>query len=738
VTIPHTTAEHAGRPSRSEQDAGVRDRSLPILQVVLITALLFVFIKGWRHDLHVPIRFSSDALVFLMQSKSTLDNGWWWSNPMLGAPFEFHALAFPANTNLDQVIIWLVSRFTSSVGLCINVAWMIMVVLSGLTATWSVRLLGASRMGSLVAGTLFALSPFALYRNIDHFNLVIYLVPFPCAAALFLAAGRPPGHWLWKRSGMLLLIGCSLIGFDYAYYAFFACFFLTVGTLVGFVNHRDKRLLLAGAIFVAAISLCTAINLAPSLYTWHVEGKPIIVRDKGPAEAEVYGMKIRQLVSPVFRHSFPPFRRWTEKEAAAQFPLETENMISRLGLIGTIGFLGLLGLLFVPARVTQRDEGKNLLGAAQLNIAAILLATVGGFGSLFSLLVSPEIRAYNRICPFMGFFALASIALLMDLIFAPRTRQHIVAAALLLAIGLLDQSQAAVTLAPGAGIDSELRQLQSFFGQVERVLPNRAMVFQLPITVYLNDTGRARMQPYDHLKPYLASHKIHWSYPALSNRQVEWQQKAARLAPPTLVPYLKGQGFSAILIDRYGYEDQGRALVSEIRSVLNGNVLAENERYTVFDLRFAAGVTQSKSNPGAITQASAGPAPATVAFQACPGEPVMNIDSVGTTNVPAINMAHVQAGREFKVTGWAVDQDAKSVAAALDIMIDSTLFPSFYGIDREDVVAYFKQPAYLPSGFTALIPAGRLAKGRHALSIRIASARDKCYKQSRAIAIEIE
>ena len=46
-----------------------------------------------------------------MQSKSTVDNGWWWFNPMLGAPFGLDELAFPANSNVDQAIVWAVSRF---------------------------------------------------------------------------------------------------------------------------------------------------------------------------------------------------------------------------------------------------------------------------------------------------------------------------------------------------------------------------------------------------------------------------------------------------------------------------------------------------------------------------------------------------------------------------------------------------------------------------------------------------
>jgi len=46
-----------------------------------------------RHGfLRVPIRFSDDAVVFLAQIKSTVDHGWWWSNPSLAAPTAFNAL----------------------------------------------------------------------------------------------------------------------------------------------------------------------------------------------------------------------------------------------------------------------------------------------------------------------------------------------------------------------------------------------------------------------------------------------------------------------------------------------------------------------------------------------------------------------------------------------------------------------------------------------------------------------
>ena len=82
----------------------------------------------------------------------------------------------------------------------VNLTWaLLVVVLSGLSATWCLRMLGVSRASAFVAGTLFAFSPYALYRQVDHFSLVIYLVPFACAAALRLANGEPHQRWGRRR-----------------------------------------------------------------------------------------------------------------------------------------------------------------------------------------------------------------------------------------------------------------------------------------------------------------------------------------------------------------------------------------------------------------------------------------------------------------------------------------------------------------------------------------------------------
>jgi len=711
------TRERATSDPRPWDQSVLRTTLIALAQALLIAACLFLFLQGWRRDFGVPLSFSSDSLLALMQSKSTIDNGWWWFNPMLSAPVGLDELAFPANSNVDQAIVWSVSRLVRDPLTAINLAWMLMVVLSGLSASWSMRALGASRVSSVVAATLFALSPYALYRNIDHIWMVIYLVPFACTTALLLLLGRVPGHGLGRAAYVPLLIGCGILGFNYVYYPFFACFLIGVAAMAGFIASRRPRVLLAGGLCIALIGGCTLVNLAPSLYSWKQQGRPLIVRDKVPAESEVYGLKIRQLVSPVFQHFFPPFRAWTQREVAAHFPFETENVTSRLGLIGTVGFLGLLVLLFVPSAASRSEVGTLLLGAGQLTLASVLLGTVGGFGSLFSLLISPDIRAYNRISPFIAFFALTAVALTIDSFFKTRARA-VAAAVVVLVVGLADQRMASEDLnAAYDGIAAEIPVLQTFVRQLETRLPDRAMVFQLPFRTYLNDSGIARMQAYEHLKLYAVSRRIRWSYPALSNDQVRWERAAAALNPQELANGLAALGFAAIVVDRYGYDDNGAATASIRDKSGAAEVIAETPRYVALDIRSLSG-------------------PATLGLATCAGQGLTYIDGIGSIAAPfGAGPLSVPSAGELKVFGWAVDQIANTKAGGVDVLLDETPFPTMYGTDREDVMAHFKRPSYLESGFIAAIPAEHVRSGPHSLALRVLSADRKCYDQTSSLTV---
>jgi hypothetical protein len=691
-------------------------------QVGVVLAILYVALGGWRRDFHVPLQYSEDALEYLMQAQGTIQNGWWWTHPHLGAPGVFQQLSYPSNTNVDQAIVWTVRLFTRQPGLNLNVSWMLMVALSSLVMTGCLRLVGISRAIAALVGVLYAFLPYALSRNIQHFSLAIYLVPIPCVSALAVASGRVP---LSARRLLGLVVGCVLVGLDYTYYAFFAVFVLLVATIIAAIRDRRSLHWRRGLLLVSAIGLATAVNLAPSLRLWAVEGKPLVIPPKTAAESELYGLKIRQLVSPVPDHPFPPFTRWERLERRAAFPSETENTSSRLGLIASIGFVILIGTLLVPSVRPRTADPEVVAAAAGLTLALVLVGTIGGFGSLFSLLVSPEIRAYNRVCPFIAFFAWVAVALGLDAVSPQPRLWRAVLVLAVLAFGIWDQLGALAPINRAyAGTRTEWTTMEAFGRALEPRVPRGAMVFQLPLTTYLNDAGDNRMRTYDEIKPYLAVPTLHWSYPALDNAVVRWQHAVARLPPRAMALALRAAGFRAIVIDRAGYTDGGESLVAALtRPFQAAPILAEAPGYVALDVALVAASADDVAHLPVWTPTFD---PASAGLPPCAEALTAHIDSVGPLKAPASGPLTVERASTYVVRGWAVDDAHRALAGDVDLAVDQHLRATFYGVNRPDIAQRASEPAYRYSGVLAAVPARDLPPGPHRLDLRVVSADRGC------------
>ena len=209
--------------------------------------------------------------------------------------------------------------------------------------------------------------------------------------------------------------------------------------------------------------------------------------------------------------------------------------------------------------------------------------------SVFNLFVSADIRAYNRISVFITFFSLLAVVITIDRLFkSPRARTAVTAAILL--VGLADQGQATRRINERhAAIAAEVAGLRTLVGTLERALPAGAMVFQLPVRAYMSESDFGRMKQDHQFKPYLVSKALRFSYPAFSNEQVRWQQTMTRLDMPTLASRLAMQNFSAVLVDRYGYEDQGAAVIVGLKSsVGDDRVILNTDRFVAVDIRALA------------------------------------------------------------------------------------------------------------------------------------------------------
>lgn len=523
-----------------------------------VAAALVVTLRLWERRPEVPFGYEGDALFFTVLAKASAQDGPFHFRH-LGMPFGVEIADWGAGMPLDISALRGLVTTLGEAGTAINAWWLLSVVATGVFAAFAFRALDVGPALALGLGYLYALSPYAFYRNVGHVSLVYHFVPLIALLAVRTAEGRP--EKLSRGARAAVLLGCAGQGLSYIYYSFFSCILLGGAGLLGWLRTRrlaTTRLAAAGVVLILA---GTAMGLAPSLLYWHEHGRNPDLQYKLVLEADLFALKIRHLLVPIPDHPFAPFRALAAAAADAGFPGDNENAMGRLGTVGSLGFLGLLAYAVGSAAGLVRGEHGRLAAAAALTLICLLLAQVGGFGSLFSLLVSADIRAYNRIVVFIAFFSLLAAGLALEslgdgVIIRWRARPALVRGAVLLVLLLAVFDQASTT-GLRLGHDVTARQFdvdRAFVTRLESHLQNGAMVFQLPHTGVPVERAFSRMLTYDHGRAYLHSRSLRWSWGALVGRNGNWPAEIQNHSPRALVRTLALAGFSGVWIDRFGYE----------------------------------------------------------------------------------------------------------------------------------------------------------------------------------------
>jgi hypothetical protein len=156
----------------------------------------------------------------------------------------------------------------------------------------------------------------------------------------------------------------------------------------------------------------------------------------------------------------------------------------------------------------------------------------------------------------------------------------------LTALGLWDQLPAR----PGDVTQSELRRLppadrRSVATLADR-LPPGALIFQLPVTPFPEAGPRGAMTDYEHLRPYLHTDELRFSYGSLGGAiSQRWAQRMSELAASALVDRLSEAGFDALWIDRRAYADNAAGLKEDmLRLGLAEIMLPDSPHLHVFRL----------------------------------------------------------------------------------------------------------------------------------------------------------
>lgn len=528
--------------------------------------------------LSVPVAYSGDELLHLGWIQNVVETGWWRESSRLGAPFGQDLADFPvAGTALLHVLaVKVLALFTPDAVTVMNTWFLLGFPLSALGAYAFMARLGLAVPWAIAGALLFTFLPFHLLRGTGHFlHATTVTLPLLGLASLHvLRDDETPGPYPAAPIAAGVLTPLVLAGGG-GYYAAFSAYLLVIAGTTAWARTGRTRPLVRGVAIAGAVLAVTWVSLAPVRARVAAEGPNPRAVHRYPLEAEVYGLKLMNLLLPTPGHRVEAFAAFQERYALA--PLHNENTTAALGAIGALG-----SLLLLAFAIQGRDPWASRLGLlAPLFLAGFLLATVGGGGSLIAHLVSPTLRAYNRVAPILGLLAIAASLCVLDEATRPYPRGGAVLALLVTGLGLLDQVPAgALGRDPvRAGNFAEDRRI---LRELEARLGSPGPVLQVPHRTFPESVPEGGIGSYEELLPFLHTRHLRTSAGRIAGRPEEsWIETLGTLPVPELARILPGAGYAGVLVDRAGYEDAGGAIEEELAREL-GPPVGQGGRWILF------------------------------------------------------------------------------------------------------------------------------------------------------------
>jgi hypothetical protein len=560
---------------------------MPYAATALLTLLFCGYIFDLRHqDLRLPMGAPfGDYLMGATIVKGVMQNGWYTTNPMVGAPqgLEFHD--FPMAEGLHFVFYQIAGLLHLPVVLAMNLHYLLGYVLIALTSLYVFLALRLPAVHSIAAGILLAFMPHHWMPGQVHLLLgSYYMIPLTVLVILWLSQGEEfvqGSRWRYRltRRGVAAAVISVLTGSAGIYYALFGIAFLAIMTVFRLVRRRSLSQALSGLIPITLISLSLLLNMSPNVLYWMRHGVNQVVAKRGPVEADLYGLKMMQLLVPISTHRIPLLAHWKSTYWSMENPYVPNNdLIATLGAVASFGFLTLVAWLFFR-KDDHSEAGQLLTNLSILNMSALLIATIGGFGSLFAFVVSPQIRVYSRISIYIAFFSLAAVLVLIKRAASSSKSLQFIFAVVMFA-GLWDitpRSLATPYFRPE--IDSD----RSFIHAIESAVPQGSMIYQMPYHPFPEHGFTNKMQDYDPFRGYIYSDNLKWSYGAMEGRPADaWQKHVASLPLAEMVSTISGAGFRGIYIDTLGYIDGGEDVIKRLSALLPANPIRSADQRFIF------------------------------------------------------------------------------------------------------------------------------------------------------------
>lgn len=480
----------------------------------------------------------------------------------LGAPETSAVVDTPFLDWIYVVIVWFLSFFMDNPGRIMVFFYVITYVTASASMFFLLRKMGCRNENSVLFSLLFSFSTFHIIRNMGHMTLSNYfMVPFAVYLAFYMAGNgiddivslpfRKKG---WKNT-VVLGVMAFLLGFANIYFVAFGLIFMATAFVYRLLRTGHVRESMKYLAVPALTGAGVVMALLPKIIYGIRFGENPYGAMRNFAEAELYGMKIIQLLIPPFYS-----RLWGAADMAEEYssnaPLVSENSMSSMGIIGVIGFFGLCAYFLYSHASKKRNKRYDF--SALCVLTAVLVATVGGFGVIFNFFVTPEIRCYCRISIYIICFCYMAFAVkLSEMKINVYVRGIIMAVIVVLA--WYDQFPQ-MTEGTWEVYGAKAGVYEQFYSEVEGRLEKGAMVYQLPF-VEFPEAGAAvgEMDSYTPLSAYVFTSHLRWSHGGIKGRNdVAKSLYISEGTGDAFVQGIKNAGFCGVCINITGYAAEKR------------------------------------------------------------------------------------------------------------------------------------------------------------------------------------
>lgn len=557
-------------PIRSIKDVFISEWKYWLAGALFSFLLASVLLSGWPQgilpNISYPFRYDGDGLSHAWIGQRAIE-GWVNTNIRSGYPFGSSFLDYPGSDAANYLIIKFLGLLNGNFYAAINLYILLSFSAVFVASYCALAAIGLTRSFAFCASLLYAFIPFHFQRIPHLFYMWYFVAPLFFYSAIYLynqachATNRTLVQWL------VLFLSFALLSSFGVYYALFGVLILGTTALIIISQSASIKKGLSCYVAIAAIITGVLLNVAPNIYNTLAHGKNSEVASRSPAESEVYGFKFMQLVLPRPDHRVPAFAHATNKYNSS-YPLINENTTSTLGVVSSVGFMLCLIAFFRSAAGSKIDYRISVISI--ITVVLFLFGTIGGFGAVFSLIISASIRGWNRISIFIAFGSLTVLFTWLQITLSRYSLGHkrtIFITCLSLAIGILgifDQTIPACVACNHNTKDS-FEKDRLFVKEIESLLPPLSAIYQLPYMGFPEVPQKFKLHTYDLAAGFLHSENLRWSYGGMKGREGDlFFRRLSEESIATQLAVIKRLGFSGLYIDRRGFEDNANALIETL------------------------------------------------------------------------------------------------------------------------------------------------------------------------------